>query len=50
MFTIRGSFRRAASYQMDLGGIYENELDNAEFAVEAYEKAGDWYFEDQAEA
>lgn len=35
---------------MDLGAIYENDLDNAEAAVEAYEKSGDWYFEDQAEA
>lgn len=35
---------------MDLGAIYENDLDNPEAAVEAYEKAGDWYFEDQAEA
>jgi hypothetical protein len=35
---------------MDLGSIYENDLGNAELAVEAYEKAGDWYFEDQAEA
>ncbi|KAF5104037.1 hypothetical protein DV451_001028 [Geotrichum candidum] len=50
LFTLRGAFRRAAGYQMDLGSIYENDLGNVELAVEAYEKAGDWYFEDQAEA
>ena len=44
LFTLRGQFRRAAQYEMDLGELYENELDNADKAIQAYENAGDWYF------
>lgn len=50
LFTLRGQFRRAAQYEMDLGELYENELDNADKAIQAYENAGDWYFNDRAEA
>lgn len=49
-FTLRGQFRRAANHQMDLGAMYENDLDDAKQAVTAYETAGDWYYQDQAEA
>lgn len=50
LFIAQGSFRRAAGFQMDLGAVYENDLDNATWAIKAYEKAGEWYYEDQAEA
>lgn len=50
LFTLRGQFRRAAQYEMDLGELYENELDDQEKAIHAYENAGDWYFNDRAEA
>lgn len=50
LFTLRGQFRRAANYQMDLGGIYEKELNNPSEAIAAYDTAGEWYFQDQAEA
>lgn len=49
LFTLRGQFRRAAQYEMDLGSLYE-ELDDDEKALEAYENAGDWYFNDRAES
>lgn len=50
LFTLRGQFRRAANYEMDLGGIYEKELVNITEAIAAYDTAGEWYFQDQAEA
>lgn len=50
LFTLRGQFRRAANYEMDLGGIYETELHDAIEAIKAYDTAGEWYFQDQAEA
>lgn len=50
LFTLRGQFRRAANYEMDLGGIYEKELINITEAIAAYDTAGEWYFQDQAEA
>lgn len=35
---------------MDLGAIYENELHNPTEAITAYDTAGEWYLQDQAEA
>lgn len=35
---------------MDLGGIYEKELNNIPEAINSYDTAGEWYFQDQAEA
>lgn len=50
MFTMRGQFRRAANYQMDIGNTYETELKEFDKALEAFEQAGSWYYDDQAEA
>ena len=50
MFTMRGQFRRAAQYEMDLGAMFENELEDLDNAVKSYENAGDWFFNDRAEA
>jgi alpha-soluble NSF attachment protein len=50
LFTQRGQFRRAANYQMDLGSVYETELKDLPKAIAAYDNAGDWYYQDQAEA
>lgn len=49
LFTMRGQFRRAAQYENDLGALWESS-DQPEKAVEAYENAGDWFFNDRAEA
>ncbi|ANB15413.1 Sec17p [Sugiyamaella lignohabitans] len=35
---------------MDLGGLYETELRDLTEAIVAYDNAGEWYFQDQAEA
>lgn len=35
---------------MDLGAIYETELVNIPEAITAYDTAGEWFFQDQAEA
>ncbi|ODQ68537.1 TPR-like protein [Nadsonia fulvescens var. elongata DSM 6958] len=50
MFTLRGQFRRAANYKMDLGAVYETDLSDYDAAIKAYEDAGEWYSQDQAEA
>jgi alpha-soluble NSF attachment protein len=50
LFTLRGQFRRAANYQMDLGEVYESELSEAAKAIEAYDNAGEWFSQDQAES
>ncbi|GMM49367.1 Sec17 protein [Starmerella bacillaris] len=50
MFTLRGQFRRAAQYQMDLAQLYETELNDGKAALQAYQSAGDWFNEDRAEA
>lgn len=51
LFTMRGQFRRAANYKMDLAQLYESdELQNIERAIAAYDDAGEWFFQDQAEA
>lgn len=50
LFTLRGQFRRAAQYEMDLGAMFENELEDIDEAVKSYENAGDWFFNDRAEA
>lgn len=34
---------------MDLGELYEEELKDIGEAIEAYDTAGEWYFQDQAE-
>lgn len=49
-FTLRGQFRRAAQYETDLANLYENELKSTEKAIESYDRAGEWFYEDRAEA
>ncbi|WPK25401.1 hypothetical protein PUMCH_002714 [Australozyma saopauloensis] len=47
--TQNGQFRRAANFQMDLSELYES-VGDFEHATENYEKAGDYFSTDQAEA
>ncbi|CCH42269.1 Beta-soluble NSF attachment protein [Wickerhamomyces ciferrii] len=49
-FTLRGQFRRAANYKMDLAQIYEEELFDIEKALSSYQDAGDWFESDSAQA
>ncbi|ORY79943.1 soluble NSF attachment protein [Protomyces lactucae-debilis] len=49
-FTRRGNFRRAATYRQQVGEIYELELVDAPKAMEAYEQAGEWLANDNAES
>ncbi|KAI5289353.1 vesicular-fusion protein S17 [Ascosphaera aggregata] len=49
-YTSKGNFRRAASYQQNLGEIYEVELGNENAALEAYQKAAEWFESDNADA
>jgi alpha-soluble NSF attachment protein len=49
-FTLRGQFRRAANYQMELGQLYEEDLMDFSKAIESYQTAGDWFEGDSAQA
>ncbi|OJD17909.1 hypothetical protein AJ78_02014 [Emergomyces pasteurianus Ep9510] len=46
----KGNFRRAATHQQNLAEIYEVEIGDETRALEAYEKAAEWYEGDNAEA
>lgn len=46
----KGNFRRAATQQQYLAEVYEVELGNTKKALEAYEKAAEWFESDNAEA
>lgn len=50
IFTLKGNFRRAASFEFELAQLYETDLKQFDLAVASYERSGDWYFEDQAES
>ncbi|KAK9479140.1 soluble NSF attachment protein [Lipomyces japonicus] len=50
LFTQRGQFRRAATYKQDLATLYETELDDLDRAMDAYDEAGEWFSNDQAES
>ncbi|ODV63282.1 alpha-soluble NSF attachment protein SEC17 [Ascoidea rubescens DSM 1968] len=52
IFIQKGQFRRAANFKMDLASIYETDLSDTKIfdAIKAYQEAGDWYSNDQAEA
>ncbi|KAK9460105.1 soluble NSF attachment protein [Lipomyces oligophaga] len=50
LFTQRGQFRRAATYKQDLGSLYETELQDPVRAMDAYEDAGEWFSNDNAES
>lgn len=47
--TQNGQFRRAANFQMDLAELYE-QIGDTKNATESYEKAGDYFSTDHAEA
>ncbi|EEH42194.1 uncharacterized protein PADG_07014 [Paracoccidioides brasiliensis Pb18] len=46
----KGNFRRAATHQQNLAEIYEVEIGDESKALEAYEKAAEWFEGDNAEA
>jgi alpha-soluble NSF attachment protein len=49
-FTVRGQFRRAANFKLDLAQLYEDELADYPKALKSYEDAGDWFESDSAQA
>ncbi|KAJ5164461.1 Tetratricopeptide-like helical [Penicillium coprophilum] len=49
-YVLRGNLRRAATQQQYLAELYEVELGDMKKALEAYEKAADWFDGDNAEA
>lgn len=49
-FTVRGQFRRAANFKLDLAQLYEEELADYPNALKSYEDAGDWFESDSAQA
>ncbi|GAE00118.1 vesicular-fusion protein sec17 [Paecilomyces variotii No. 5] len=46
----RGNFRRAATQQQHLAEVYETEIGDMKKALDAYEKAAEWFDSDNAEA
>lgn len=46
----KGNFRRAATHQQNLAEVYEVEIGDETRALEAYEKAAEWFEGDNAEA
>jgi alpha-soluble NSF attachment protein len=46
----KGNFRRAATHQQNLAEVYEVELGDPKRALEAYEKAAEWFEGDNASA
>lgn len=49
-YVLKGNLRRAATQQQHLAEVYEVELGDAKKALEAYEKAAEWFDGDNAEA
>ncbi|KAB8210056.1 soluble NSF attachment protein [Aspergillus parasiticus] len=49
-YVLKGNFRRAATQQQYLAEVYEVELGDQKKALEAYEKAAEWFDSDNAEA
>ena len=45
-----GNFRRAATHQQNLAEVFEVEIGDESRALEAYEKAAEWFEGDNAEA
>jgi alpha-soluble NSF attachment protein len=46
----KGNFRRAATHQQNLAEVYEVEVGDMKKALEAYERAAEWFESDNAEA
>lgn len=49
-YVLRGNLRRAATQQQYLAEVYEVELGDMKQALDAYEKAAEWFEADNAEA
>lgn len=49
-YVLRGNLRRAATQQQYLAEVYEVELGDMKKALDAYEKAAEWFEGDNAEA
>ncbi|PYH94609.1 vesicular-fusion protein Sec17 [Aspergillus ellipticus CBS 707.79] len=49
-YVLKGNLRRAATQQQHLAEVYEVELGDTKKALEAYEKAAEWFDSDNAEA
>ncbi|KAL2820429.1 soluble NSF attachment protein [Aspergillus granulosus] len=49
-YVLKGNLRRAATQQQYLAEVYEAELGDTKKALEAYEKAAEWFDTDNAEA
>ncbi|KAL4820199.1 soluble NSF attachment protein [Aspergillus spinulosporus] len=49
-YVLNGNLRRAASQQQYLAEVYEQELGDIKNALQAYEKAAEWFDADNAEA
>lgn len=49
-YVLKGNLRRAATQQQHLAEVYEVELGDMKKALEAYEKAAEWFDGDNAEA
>lgn len=49
-YVLKGNLRRAATQQQHLAEVYEVELGDQKKALEAYEKAAEWFESDNAEA
>jgi hypothetical protein len=49
-YVLRGNLRRAATQQQYLAELYEVELGDMKKALDAYEKAAEWFESDNAEA
>jgi alpha-soluble NSF attachment protein len=48
--TQAGRFRQAADREKEIGQIYRQELQDLRKACESYERAGDWYLQEDATA
>ncbi|KAF2143879.1 uncharacterized protein K452DRAFT_285920 [Aplosporella prunicola CBS 121167] len=49
-YTMKGNFRRAATWKQNLAELYEVEVGDQKRSMEAYEVAAGWYENDNAEA
>lgn len=49
-YVLKGNLRRAATQQQYLAEVYEQELGDMKQALDAYEKAAEWFEGDNAEA
>lgn len=50
LLTALGRFRQAADREKEIAGIYLNEMNDVGKACESYERAGDWYSQEDAAA